>query len=237
MSIEMTDAIAQFFVYLGGNPERAIQEAKAFDNVKGWVTRQRNLASWMGAMAMLVPFLHAPAMIIDTLYLFRKMTYVCWGVAAIRGCQPSGTADFKIILAHWSGAIGDEMLDAAIIESTNEFNESTLISSIADQVFILLISRYGWRGTRSMVVPPVIKGSGKVASKLTAKITLKYFAKVGVKLVASIMAGFLPLIGVVVAVGLNRYFVDSIAKSADRYYSALQKYREQNSWREAGYEE
>jgi len=233
MGIEMTDAIARFFVFLGSDPERAAQEAKVFNNVNGWVAKQKNHVAWMGTAAMLIPFFHIPLMIVDAWYLCRKMSYVCWGIAAIHGCKPSGTADFKVILAHWSGAIGDEMLDAAIVDSTNELNESALISSIADQVFKLLIRRHA---SRSVVVPVSITASSKSAAvfsqataKFAAKISLKFFAKIGVKLLAKVFTGFVPLIGVIVAVSLNRYFVGSIAKSADRYYSTLQKYMEQNS--------
>lgn len=227
LGIVTPDEIAQAFEFVGGDSKRAVEAAQTSPDVNVWTRKQLNQVSWVGATMMLVPVLHIVTLIVDVWFLLHKMTYTCWGIAALHKCEPAGKADLEIILTHWSGELGDEMLDAAIATSAHSglLGQSVLFAMIPEKLIVKIYMRYAERALQSMAVIFSKKMLAKTVGKVVVKkVGTKALTKVGMKVFAKFVLAFIPLVGVGVTVWINRYFVNSIAESADKYYAARRKY-------------
>ncbi len=216
--------IAGIFEYMGGNSQRAVAAAQSCANVTIWKQKQIRQVALVGAAAMLIPVLHIFTLVVDVWFLLHKMAYTCWGIATLHGCQPVGKADLEIILTHWSGELGDEMLDVAIATSaySGSLRQSAIFTMIPEKFLSKIYTRHAERNVALIFGKKfAVKGAGKLLAK---KISAKVLTKIGVKIFAKFVFAFFPLLGVAVAVWLNRYFVKGIAESADKYYAARHKY-------------
>jgi hypothetical protein len=63
------------------------------------------------------------------------------------------------------------------------------------------------------------KIGAKVMSKLGTRLATRVAGKIGTRLAAKATLGFVPVLGAVVGGGLNYFFIEGIAKSAEEYYS------------------
>ena len=229
--MDYTDKIVSFMLWIGGDTKRAFSYAERKGNVQAWIYSQKLQAGLIGAGAMIFPFVHLVALIFDFLFVIHKMTYVCWGIAHLHGSDSVSKDDLRVILAHWSGEIGDDMLDVDVFESKDQINEMGVLGSLGDQVFKMLLRNMARRSAQGGAIVSAkvgvkagAKAGAKVASKAGTKLSLKYLSKLSIKFLSKIFFGFLPILGAVIALSINRNLVDGIAKSAVKYYSTVQKH-------------
>jgi hypothetical protein len=217
------DVIAKALEQVGGDPSDAMEAARRYSSVQPWINSQVLQAAAAGALAMSVPGAHAPALVADMAWLLRKMAVCSWGVGAIHGRPVDALVDLQVILAHWSGAITDEVIDAGIsvatiagaayVQGGQAFIQSG-IGMASGQLTAKLAGKAGMKLTgKSLAL--VTSGTTKLSSKLAAKIA----AKVGAKYAAKGVLGFLPVVGPVAGAAINGIIVKSIGRSADFYYT------------------
>lgn len=259
MEKTLTDALIASFDTLGGDPQSAVNNAKGWQ-LNDWVNWQKAQVAATGAGAALVPGVHLAAATADMAILLHKMSYCCWGIGAIKGCQVFGKGDLINILDIWTGTEVKELHNLAVtyklynaLTSINAFdavaeelgetdlsNEDLLRICNATAETLLdteglvqeiqstqpseLEKKVKANLKRKLIIKKVAtKVAGKLSSKVGTKMALKLATKVSSKLASKILVktagGFFPIMGGIIAGGVNVWLIDSIAKSASVYYA------------------
>lgn len=223
------NVVVKAFDMFGGDPANAVAAARSYSSVGGWVASQAAQAAAVGAGAMAIPGAHVATMAGDLCILLHKMAYCSWGIGAIRGKEVHGLCDLEIILAHWSGAVGDDAIAAGvsvgivggvIYVAGVEKLMTTLVGMAASGVATAGAAKLGIKGAGKAAIGNMASYGAK---KLSVKLAPKIAAKLGTKVGAKGLAGFVPFLGPAVGASVNAYFVKRVADSADFYYS--------NKWR------
>jgi hypothetical protein len=131
IEIASTQLIIEAFTLLSDGSRAAASTAKQnYSSVDKWRTSQGWQTATVGAVASIIPGIHLPAGVAETLYLLYKMAWCAWGIGGLRNCEVEGKDDLQFILGLWSHAISEsqirEMFDlcrkAAILKEAYENN-------------------------------------------------------------------------------------------------------------------
>lgn len=219
--------IVNAFNKMGGNYHDAVSAGSDFDTVAGWITWQASQAGLVGAGAMFVPGVHLAAIVADMAILLHKMAYCAWGVSGVLNVKCDGKDDFAIILGLWSNAIKEDELPEVIAGSGLTAGAAVGMATFAPKVTEKALIKgtgqvIGAGGTavgKKIGLKSSAKGLGKLTGKLGEKIAAKVAGKITAKLSAKSLAGFIPFVGPVIGGGINAYFVSSLGRSAEIYYT------------------
>lgn len=231
--------IVEAFRIMGAVPDLAIKNAQGY-SVDGWVSWQALQAGAVGAGAISIPVAHLPLMLVDIAFLLHKMAYCCWGIGAIHGCKIESKEDFSIILGMYAGVITTETLSASIgagyvyVIGTGVANAGlpgfiSVLSSAAGTGVAEFGKALATKGIGKGIAKTISKGVGvgitmsapvieKVANKVALKVATKLGVKGAIKSISAAAGGFVPVLGALLAGGVNAYFVNSIAECANEYY-------------------
>jgi hypothetical protein len=157
--------IISTFKALGGDPASLDLNAHLPYGPDEGVRRLQSRTSWtVGALAVVasaIPFVHVVAVIVEILYLMRRMAQVSWSVGILKGARVD-REDLTYILAIWSGAI-----------SARDLNMNEIVSA-----------KIGLKGGAKFVA----KVPGKLAGKMASKLIAKMAAKTGGKLLTGFLS-------------------------------------------------
>ncbi len=182
-----------------------------FDDTKGYsLDRWESDQAWSiygwSFIANIIPGLHLVGVWVDTAVVIYGVEDLAMGNGAIIAKEKSclhlvSKYDYAIIQGMWVGAISDRRVRSAL--------------KSARQAQIL--SRSGTRAATQAAANRLMKVvSEKVGLKLTSKLAFKF----GIKIAAIKVLGFVPLLGGIAAVFINKVmFVDPIDRASELYYS------------------
>lgn len=156
--------------------------------------------------------------LIELLYLFHLMGQGAIGTGKLAGATTEAEADLLAIFGLWSGAVSTCALAAA--EGSVVVVNSVAYPAFGARVLALGLSR----GARAVAADTEgVAGArmadaalplGKLVEPALAKISAKTSAKVGAKA----RAGFVPLFGAAVDVGISLSILNELLDTAEQYY-------------------
>ena len=240
----LADTLISQFSKLGGDPKEAVRSAQKYNNSKDWIRYHKSQTIAAGVGSGLIPGAGLALMSADLTFLLHKLSYMSWGIGAIRGCKVYSKADFLHILHIW-GEDETEMGDLSAVSygfikavnaaaSLHEFMQLDQLSEIQELVIYnelgKLYSAQGsiaqalshWgnhHGNHGLKVKIGRKKLAKVSVKLSQKLAKKLATKIVSKMAAKFLLGFVPIVGAAVSAYLNHWLMEGIGSSAERYYS------------------
>jgi hypothetical protein len=202
--------------------ESAAAEVHEYQTVEQW---RRHLETRISVAALgtaAIPGMHGLGMLAELPYLFHLISYGAIGTGELAGAKTEAKADLLAIFALWSGAIDKGALATAAgayvdvnIAAYSPFGAKVLALGLDMGVHAVAAS-VGGPAAVAMVNGGGV--AGDVLQPMLAKISAKVSAKITAKVGAKALAGFVPLVGAVVSVGISLYILDEFLNEAKRYY-------------------
>jgi hypothetical protein len=200
--------------------ESAVSEAHKYQTVEQWRRSLQGRVSAVAFGAGVIPGLNVGGILLELPYLFHLMGRGAIGTGELAGAEIEAEADLAAIFGLWSGAINESALVAAqgsivVVDSLAYpvFGAKVLAVGLNLGAHVLGAGVGGVAGTaiaNSLPAGIVEPALAKISVKVSAKVT----AKVGAKAVA----GFVPLFGAAVNIGISLYILNEFLDAAERYY-------------------
>jgi hypothetical protein len=202
--------------------ESAAAEVRQYQTVEQWRRHLETRISVAAFGTAAIPGIHGAGLLVELPYLFRLMGYGAIGIGELAGVKTEAEADLLAIFGLWSGAIDKRVLAAAAgayvdlnIAAYSPFGAKVLALGLDMGVHAVAASVGGPAGVA------MANGGGLAVDllhPLLAKISAKVSAKITAKVSAKALAGFVPLVGPVVSVGISLYILKEFLDAAKRYY-------------------
>lgn len=198
--------------------ESAAADVHKFQTVEQWRKHLESRVSVAAFGAAVIPGIHGAGILAELPYLFRLMCYGAIGTGELAGVKTEPEADLLAIFGLWSGAIDKRVLATAAgayidvnIAAYSAFGAKVLALGLDVGVHAVAASVGGPAGA-------VLVNGGGLAGGLLQPVLTKISAKVTAKVGAKALAGFVPLVGAVVSVGISLYILDEFLDAAKQYY-------------------
>lgn len=178
-------------------------------------TKSHSISSWrkdistnvygVAFFANAITAIHLIGVWLDTIVVVDKSESLALGIGAIlardKNCpQLVHTDDYQFIQAMWVGAVNNRQLRSAFVHAKEAQR----------------LAHGGTAAARQLAVHHMLRA---VEEKIGLKITGKIAAKFGAKIIVKKLVGFVPVLGGVVAVLINKiWFLDPMQESSETYY-------------------
>jgi hypothetical protein len=204
------------------NAETAAAEARKYKTVQQWHGNLLARISVAAGGTSVIPGLHGGGIVFELPYLFHLMACGAIGTGELAGAKIEAEEDLLAIFALWSGAINKSALAAAP-------GGVVIVNSIAYPAFGSKVLALGFKiGVKAAaaniggVTGLAIKTSAIPASHMLQPVIAKILGKISAKITAKFgtkaLAGFVPLLGTAVSIGISLYILDEFLTSASLYY-------------------
>lgn len=180
-------------------------EATKDHTIDSWNSDIRSTVYWTAFLGNAITTLHLIGVWVDTAVVVDKSESLALGMGAIyareKNCpQLVHANDYQFIQALWLGAITDPQLRAAFLHAKQAQR----------------LAHTGTAAARQLAVQHMIRA---VEEKVGLKIFGKLFAKIGLKVLVKKLVGFVPILGGLLAIGINKWwFMDPISESSSTFY-------------------
>jgi hypothetical protein len=204
------------------NAETAAAEARQYKTIQQWHGSLLARVSVAAAGTSAIPGLHGGGIVLELPYLFRLMARGAIGTGELVGARIEAEDDLLAIFALWSGAISKSALAAAP-------GGVVIVDSIAYPAFGAKVLALGFKigvkaaaanvgGVAGLAIKTSAVPASHMLQPIIAKILAKVSAKISAKFGTKALAGFVPLLGAVVSIGISLYILDEFLTSAKHYY-------------------
>ncbi|MDG4762873.1 hypothetical protein O7632_01895 [Solwaraspora sp. WMMD406] len=219
-AMSMSERISKAFVDavngMTADPAEIYQNCRSY-SLAGWRGLQLSLVGGSGAVAAAIPVLHLATLTADTLFIINRMGTAAYGVGSILG-REAGQGniverdDFGMILAYWTG---DEQVRFLMTPA----GVAKVSAEISAKMGVKTGTKIFGKGFVKGLPKVMLASAGwLVAGKFGGKGAVKAGAKFGAKFAGKLGAGWIPVLGAVVAGGVNVWLIESIMSSAEDYY-------------------
>jgi hypothetical protein len=213
------------FNSLGWDTEMARRGAAGYETLAGWRASQTTQVALAGGAAMAVPGAHLVALTADVAFLLHKMSICAWGIGYKLGATVDAEDDLAVILGLWVGALEPNALSVTSVgagASAGWIAFNATYPTYGAAVMAKALTMGGGSAVSSVGAKLAGKKGGKVVAKMSkpfiAKISQKAAVKFSAILGSKAVTGTIPLLGAVAGAGINAYFIQKFADSAETYY-------------------
>jgi hypothetical protein len=218
------DAIQSSLTWATGNAATAKAEARRYKTAERWSGHLRNRISGAAFGAAIIPGLNGFGLALELPYLLRLMGRGAIGTGELIGATIDPEADFPAILAHWSGAIDQNVLAAAA-------GGVVIVDGIAYHAFGAKVLALGFKigvkaaaaevgGVTGMAINASAGPVSHMLQPIFGKVLGTLSAKVSALIGAKAFAGLVPLVGAGVGVAISRHILGDFLASARLYYKS-----------------
>ncbi|MFC4068340.1 hypothetical protein [Actinoplanes subglobosus] len=202
---------------------RSIYASSHQQDIGDWHAKQVAMVTASGAGSAALPGYHLVAMLADIAFVVNRLGVASHGAGAILGYRAGrgdvlGEDDMAAVVLYWVGA-GDftaAMKQAALGRTVAGFMPLVAGNPVAVNAGVhTMMGSLGYLAGQKISAKAGAKTGGKLGAKVAGKIAAKLTAKMSGKA----LAGFVPILGAVVAGGVNAWIVDGILDAAKEYYA------------------
>ncbi|WP_158319441.1 hypothetical protein [Actinoplanes xinjiangensis] len=188
-----------------------------------WHARQVAMVTASGAGSAILPGYHLAAMVADVAFVVNRLGVAGHGAGAILGYQAGrgdilGADDMAAIVLYWVGA---DDFTAAMKQAALGRTVAGFMPLVAGNPVAVNSGVHTMMGGLGYLAGQKVgsKAGAKAGGKLGAKVAGQLAAKLSAKLSGKVLSGFVPILGAVVAGGVNAWIVDGILDAAKDYYT------------------